>query len=575
MPFYKKIHGHLLILIAFSFLLSCSFNNSTKLQDEEAITENEILLDSLIQKINKLNVKVSSSEFIILYTKAIETLDRLPDTNKLQGDLRVELIPKLDEVGAYEEAIKQSWKYLDYVELKDESAEGDGLLVYGLLAGIYNAIGNIDSAYIVYELAVRESTYHPDELQLSSALNNMALFFNNLGSVDSALVHFNLADSVLNAYPDKTDYWKKFHGTVESNIANLYFDLGEYEKAKMQYQQMFELYKKLGIDKGIIYSGISIVRSNIELGNCKGQEEFLNTMSMKLNPQNFSQKLDFNLYLWEVYINLYLCTGDINNAFFYQQKSIHLKDSLNKIKEEAIIKSNSQIRNFTTKQFNYQLQVEKAERKKDEQTAGLRFWIILLIALIITITSIILIIYNRQRSRLQNEKTKVVQSKRLLTEEKLKTRNQEKHLLELELDFKKKDLADMAMSISQKQDWATKLIKKVELIESLRGNKRANEFKELKKEIQGQVNIDKELSLLNQNIDNLNKEFYNNLKSRFPDLSKTEVKLCSFIKLKLSNAQVAQLQNIDPSSVKVSRYRLKKKLGLGPNQNLDEFLTTL
>ena len=87
--------------------------------------------------------------------------------------------------------------------------------------------------------------------------------------------------------------------------------------------------------------------------------------------------------------------------------------------------------------------------------------------------------------------------------------------------------------------------------------------------------MDKQIEHLRQNIDLLSREFYDKLGKQFTGLSKTDIKLCTFIKLGLTNSQIAHLQIIDPASVKVSRYRLKKKLNLSPDQDLDAFIKAL
>jgi len=112
----------------------------------------------------------------------------------------------------------------------------------------------------------------------------------------------------------------------------------------------------------------------------------------------------------------------------------------------------------------------------------------------------------------------------------------------------------------------------VKRVENSRGKQRQKEFRNLKEDLQSQQYVDKELEHIQQNIDTLSSAFYDKLQASFPGLSKTEVKLSSFIKLNLSTAQIAQLQNITSKSVKMSRYRLKKKLRLVADQNLDEFL---
>jgi len=163
----------------------------------------------------------------------------------------------------------------------------------------------------------------------------------------------------------------------------------------------------------------------------------------------------------------------------------------------------------------------------------------------------------------------------LLAEEKLKAHEQEKILMNLKLDYKKKDLADMALSISQRQEWAKELFQRIENIESLKGNKRNREFRNLKEDVRSRIHVDIEIEHLRQNIEMLNREFYDKLSKQFAGLSKTDIKLCTFIKLGLTNSQIAHLQIIDPASVKVSRYRLKKKLNLSPDQDLDTFIKAL
>jgi G3E family GTPase len=145
-------------------------------------------------------------------------------------------------------------------------------------------------------------------------------------------------------------------------------------------------------------------------------------------------------------------------------------------------------------------------------------------------------------------------------------------LVEIELGNKKKDLADMAISLSQKKEWATELNQHLQIIESSKGNKRSRELIKLKNNVRSQIYVNKQTDLLRENIDALSAEYYEKLREKFPSLTKTELKLCSFIRLKLTIAQIADFQNIDTASVIVGRYRLKKNLELDTDQNLDEFL---
>jgi tetratricopeptide (TPR) repeat protein/DNA-binding CsgD family transcriptional regulator len=70
----------------------------------------------------------------------------------------------------------------------------------------------------------------------------------------------------------------------------------------------------------------------------------------------------------------------------------------------------------------------------------------------------------------------------------------------------------------------------------------------------------------------VNTDFFKNLKKEHPTLSSSELKLCSFLKLNFNSKDIANLMGISPESVKVSRYRLRKKLDLKRSDNLTNYI---
>lgn len=67
--------------------------------------------------------------------------------------------------------------------------------------------------------------------------------------------------------------------------------------------------------------------------------------------------------------------------------------------------------------------------------------------------------------------------------------------------------------------------------------------------------------------------FSSNLLEKFPKLTPTDIKICSFIRLGMSNKEMASVMNQSPDSVKVSRYRLRKKMELHRSVNFENFLS--
>lgn len=62
------------------------------------------------------------------------------------------------------------------------------------------------------------------------------------------------------------------------------------------------------------------------------------------------------------------------------------------------------------------------------------------------------------------------------------------------------------------------------------------------------------------------------LEQMYPDLSKTESKICSLVLARLSNVEIARLLSVSARTVENHRYRLRKKLGLSVDMDLAVFL---
>lgn len=65
------------------------------------------------------------------------------------------------------------------------------------------------------------------------------------------------------------------------------------------------------------------------------------------------------------------------------------------------------------------------------------------------------------------------------------------------------------------------------------------------------------------------------LTARYPDLSETEKRLAILIALGLDNKHIARLINVRQESVKQARWRLRMKMALDKDQNLDEILRSM
>ncbi len=157
--------------------------------------------------------------------------------------------------------------------------------------------------------------------------------------------------------------------------------------------------------------------------------------------------------------------------------------------------------------------------------------------------------------------------KRLETE----SREQEKKLLQLELEKKETELANSAIHLATQ----------TELLGTFR-DKLRHIVREIDEPIAALKKIKEELKTLpcesvdwakfEQQYISVHPEFRAKLIEKYPDLTKQEVKMCQLARLGLKNYEMAQLLCLSERSVESHRYNLRKKLGLKTEENLMKFL---
>ena len=83
---------------------------------------------------------------------------------------------------------------------------------------------------------------------------------------------------------------------------------------------------------------------------------------------------------------------------------------------------------------------------------------------------------------------------------------------------------------------------------------------------------EKENNTFQIHMDELNQAFTQQLKSNYPSLTMYDLRLCTYIKTGLSTREIAEMMHVLPSSINVSRSRLRKKLNLNAKDDLYSFL---
>jgi ligand-binding sensor domain-containing protein len=148
--------------------------------------------------------------------------------------------------------------------------------------------------------------------------------------------------------------------------------------------------------------------------------------------------------------------------------------------------------------------------------------------------------------------------------------------LEADVNYKNKELSTMTMHLVQRNKLLAKIKEVISLvIKSADIPDGSGSLRQLVRLIRDVEKGDHELDQLTMHFNNVNNEFFNKLKDRYPDLSPNDLKFCAYLRMNLSSKEMAQLMNVTIKAIEVGRYRLRKKLSLQPDMNLYEFLTDI
>ena len=70
-------------------------------------------------------------------------------------------------------------------------------------------------------------------------------------------------------------------------------------------------------------------------------------------------------------------------------------------------------------------------------------------------------------------------------------------------------------------------------------------------------------------------QFFEQLRKNHPDLTSAETRLCAMMRLNLDSKDMATIMGISQDSLRIARYRLRKKLGIDKGANLYSFMMNI
>lgn len=151
----------------------------------------------------------------------------------------------------------------------------------------------------------------------------------------------------------------------------------------------------------------------------------------------------------------------------------------------------------------------------------------------------------------------------------IKLRNEK---LQADIKHRNSQLAALTMHLVQKSEILMKIKTDLKNIVPEVGTDLRRKVEQITKTIEADIQLDDNWEQFELYFDQVHENFFKRLRQRFPSLTPKDQKLCAYLRMNLTTKEIAPLLNISVRGVEISRYRLRKKLGLGSEENLVAFV---
>ena len=387
--------------------------------------------------------------------------------------------------------------------------------------------------------ALKSQTYkqNPErDIDIIGTYNTIALCYKNRHLYDSAFFYFQKGldlEKKIN-YPD----WK---GIILDNMAQIYFEQGGYLKALPLFLMDYTYSKRRGDYDNAANALQWAARTNLELDNTtQAQQQITEAFALLNKRPNANYRA--NVYLTSA--NIFRKLGNIDSLIYYLGLYNNLHDSL----EKVIYRSSINIVKLRLHDQKSRYDIMNLQRERQEQLQQRD----IIVAGILLLSGIALFTINRKR---QQSKYK-----------------QQMAIKDMELAEK-----EMASAKARLNLFRQHIIEKTNIIEKLQDQLRnmamPQEDQQLiaeltKQNILTENDWDKFKSLFVQ----IFPLFFQRLKNNAADITAAEQRMAALIRLQLTTRQMASILGISIGSVNKTKQRLRKRIGLSNEDNLEEYI---
>lgn len=501
---------------------------------------------------------------LTLYKKAIKFFKEQNDTIAL-GTALSSQGSALMGAGLNKKALNAFYKAEQYLQKTDKYLNLGA--VYENIALINAKLGYDSLTIKYYKKAIPQYEKLEDTTHLAQAYVNVGVSFKRIGGYDSSMHYYKRARQLADNMKDDA-----LLAQIYSNTGNIMDKQGQTREAIDHYEKSLQFAQKANLPPGRYFNYVNIAEIRIRQKNYKKAVELLN----KAVPIGKAFDLP-EMHL--VYKNLYEAHKKMNHpamALQYHEKMAKLRDSIYQArKHQELMELQTK---YETKKK--EAQIFKLEKEKKQEELMRSYLLSGLIGVVIVALIIVLWISQRRAKikakSIQLEKENQKKNDQL---EKLKLTHQlEKAASEkyqLDLQFKEQELVYQTLKQAELANKNKAICEKMTPFKHRLSRKKDQEqFEKALNEITNESSREP-LSDFEQMFLQMHGNFYEKLLGVSPDLSRSELEMCSLLRMNLPSKEIANVLNLAISTIDQRRHSIRKKLNLENQQNLISYLIAL
>jgi DNA-binding CsgD family transcriptional regulator len=180
----------------------------------------------------------------------------------------------------------------------------------------------------------------------------------------------------------------------------------------------------------------------------------------------------------------------------------------------------------------------------------------------------------KEHAKIRKALESEIESVKLQKEKELIEKDNE--LLAENIVNKSKEIANYTLLLVKKHDLLDEISKEVnEIKKTAKLDKTKNRLRSIAQKIRMNLLDEEHLQIFDTNFERVHQHFFDELKTKFPDLHQKDFRMCGLVKMNMSNKEIASVLGISVRGVETAKYRLRKRLHLDDDVNMVEFLEGL